>query len=103
MTGVPPLTKTPEPPPLDEGPQPQEPLLTVGFVVPAATAVLYLLVQFSVPLTNGQQAAILGALAALLPIVTAAIGRRRVYSPESVRLLLRSKIDPQRIKRTGQS
>ena len=67
---------------------PAEPLLTVGVIAAAAVALLALLVAFGVPVTNGQQAAVLGVLAVLAPPVTVLVGRGRVWSPRSVTRLM---------------
>ncbi len=88
----------PAAPPLDDGPQPQEPVLKSGTIGTAAASVMTLLVVFSVPLNKAQQVAILGVIASVLPLVMAFIHRRRVFSPESVRLLMRSERD----KHTGE-
>lgn len=67
---------------------PAEPLLGVGAIVAAVTALLALLVAFGIHLTDAQQSAVLGFLAALAPLVTAWLGRGRVYSPRTVARLL---------------
>lgn len=80
-----------EPPAAD--PAPQEPLLSVGVVGTAAASVIGLLTAFAVPISPDQRVAILGVIAACLPLITAVVGRRRVFSPETVRLLLASHYD----------
>ncbi|MCX4470437.1 hypothetical protein OOK41_08975 [Micromonospora sp. NBC_01655] len=65
-----------------------EPLVTVGVLTAAVTAVLALLVAFGLPLSDAQQTAILGLVAVLAPLVVAAIARGRVYSPATVRAML---------------
>ncbi len=64
---------------------PAEPLLAVGTVTAAATAILALIVSFGVPVSDAQQAAILGVLAVFAPLIVAAAGRAKVYSPHTVR------------------
>ncbi|RCK68254.1 hypothetical protein DT076_16525 [Desertihabitans brevis] len=54
----------------------REPLFTVGGITAAVAAVLALLVAFGVPLTDDQQKAILGVVAALGPLAVALITRR---------------------------
>lgn len=66
-----------------------EPLVTVGSLTAAATALLALLVAFGLDLSADQQSAILGVVAVVAPIVVAVVGRRRVYSPATVARLLR--------------
>jgi hypothetical protein len=65
-----------------------EPLVTVGGITAAATAVIGLLVAFGLPVTDDQQAAILGVVAVLAPLAVALIGRSRVFAPATVRRLL---------------
>ncbi len=82
------------PPPLDDGPLPNEPLLKTGGVGTVIGSVLALLVVFDVVhLTYTQQVVVLGAAATLAPVVTALIGRLRTYGPDTVRLLLRTERD----------
>lgn len=66
---------------------PGEPLLTVGGVGSLVTAIIAALVAFAVPLSQTQQVAILGLVVALAPFLIAVVGRRRVWSPDSVRAL----------------
>lgn len=68
---------------------PKEPLLTVGTITMLATAVVALVVSFGVHLDDDTQAAILGVVAVVAPIVVAWVGRSRVYSPASVRAVIR--------------
>ncbi len=88
MTDLDPATAPVKPPVLDKGEQATEPATKMGFAGGGGAAVLALLVAFYVPVTPGQQAAIIGAIAALAPLVTALVIRGKVWSPESVRLLL---------------
>lgn len=67
---------------------PAEPLLTVGGITTAATAIVACLVAFGLNLTADQRAAILALIAAAAPAVVAVVGRSRVWSPASVRKLL---------------
>ncbi len=61
-----------------------EPNLTVGAVTAAAAAVLALVVAFGVPLGAEQQAAILGVVAVLAPLVATAIARYKVWPDAKV-------------------
>ena len=56
----------------------KEPAITVGTISAAVAAVLALLVSFGIPVTEDQQTAILGVVAALGPIVTGLIVRKKV-------------------------
>lgn len=56
----------------------KEPLITVGTITAIATAVVALLVAFSIPLTQPQQAAILGVVAVLAPIIVMLVTRPQV-------------------------
>jgi hypothetical protein len=69
----------------------REPLLTVGTVTAVATAMISALVAFGLPLSAGQQAAVLGFVAVAAPIVVAVWGRGKVYAPASVARLLAAK------------
>lgn len=68
-----------------------EPALTVGAVTGFVTALLGLAVAFGLPVTDGQQAAILGITATLAPLVAAWFIRSRVYAPATVARLLRQR------------
>ncbi|NBE80298.1 hypothetical protein [Micromonospora rubida] len=63
---------------------PSEPLLSVGTITAAVTAVIALLTAYGLPVSDGQQSAILGVVAVLAPLVVAAIARGRVWSPATV-------------------
>lgn len=56
----------------------REPAITVGAISAAVAAVLALLVAFGIPVTEEQQTAILGVVAAIGPIVTGLLIRRKV-------------------------
>jgi hypothetical protein len=89
---APPAPAPPSPPavpPLDTK-QPSEPLLTRGFLLGGIASVLTLLTAFAVPLSQGQQGAILGVSAFAVPVVLAVIARRKVFSPEAVRRIVRA-------------
>lgn len=66
-----------------------EPLFTVGGITAAASALLALVAAFGLDLTDDQQAAVLGVIGVLAPIVVALWGRRKVYAPATVARLLR--------------
>lgn len=55
-----------------------EPLINVASVTAIGTALLGLVVAFAVPLSDGQQAAVLGVVGALAPLVVAAVARPKV-------------------------
>jgi hypothetical protein len=74
--------------PLDVRTAPAEPLRDVGAITAAAVAIIALLISFGLPIDNNQQAAILGVVAVLGPLVTALWGRLKVYSPRTVARLL---------------
>jgi hypothetical protein len=67
----------------------KEPLLTVGTVTAAATAVLGLLVTFGLDLSDKRQASILAVVAVLAPLAVAWVARRKVYAPATVAKLLK--------------
>lgn len=71
---------------------PSEPLLTVGTIGTVVASALVLLVAFGAPLTEEQRAAVLALVAALAPVITAWIGRSKVFSPHTVaRMLIAAK------------
>lgn len=70
-------------------PPPSEPLWSVGGITAAVTAVLALVTAFGLPLTDAQQAAILGVAAVAAPLVVALVGRGKVFSPATVARLTR--------------
>jgi hypothetical protein len=55
-----------------------EPAVTIGGLTAAAAALIAVALAFGVPLTDGQQAAILGAVAVVGPLVAAFLTRARV-------------------------
>lgn len=56
----------------------REPAITIGTISAAVGAIIALAVSFGVPLSEDQQIAILGVVAAVGPIVAAIITRRFV-------------------------
>lgn len=61
-----------------------EPAITIGGVSAGIAAIIALLVAFGIPITEDQQIAILGVVAAVGPIVTAIITRRFVVPTGAV-------------------
>lgn len=66
-----------------------EPLVTVGTIVAITTAIIAVLVSFTVPINDAQQTAIIGMVAVIAPFIVAFFGRSRVFSPRTVVRLLR--------------
>ena len=66
-----------------------QPLISVGTITAAGTAVLALVAAFGLDLSDDQQAAVLAVLAVVAPIVVTWWGRRKVYAPATVAKLLR--------------
>ncbi len=60
----------------------REPAITVGTISAAGAAILTLLVAFGLDITEEQQTAILGVVAAVGPIVTGLLIRRKVSPVE---------------------
>lgn len=77
-----PVPLTPEPG------APKEPLLTVGTVTAAGSAVLALVVAFGLHLSDAQTGAILTVLTVAAPFLVAVIGRSRVFAPRTVRAMV---------------
>ncbi len=61
-----------------------EPAVIVAATTAVAVAVVGLLVAFGVPMTEDQQAAVLGVVGALAPIVAGVVTRHFVYAPATV-------------------
>ena len=74
------------------GPLATEPALSVGGITAAIAAVLALVAQV-IDVSPATQAAILAAVAAVLPLVAAYVIRGKVYSPDTVKKLVRIGID----------
>ncbi|MFV2087073.1 hypothetical protein [Micromonospora sp. LOL_021] len=70
-------------------PRSTEPLWSVGGVTAAVTALLGVVTAFGLPLTEAQQAAVLGLAAVVAPLIVALVGRARVYAPATVERLIR--------------
>lgn len=75
-TGTPPVTTPPS-----TGGMQTEPAVIIGSITAVVTAILALLVAFGMDISPDQQAAILGMVAAVAPIVAAVFIRQRVFSP----------------------
>lgn len=56
----------------------REPVLSIAGLLAAVSAVITVLVAFGLDLTEAQSTAVLGAVAALAPLVAALVARRRV-------------------------
>lgn len=56
----------------------REPLITAATITALVTAVIALLVAFGVPMSDDQQAAILGLVAVLAPVVVGLLARAKV-------------------------
>lgn len=61
----------------------KEPVITIGSISAGVGAIIALVVAFGVPLTEDQQIAILGVVAAVGPIVATVITRRFVSPAKS--------------------
>ena len=83
---------------LQPDPSKSEPLAGVGAVTAAVSAVLGMLVTFGMPLTPAETGSILTAIAAVAPIVVWAWGRRKVFSPAMVHMMLAARKEGQVIK-----
>lgn len=70
-----------------------EPARVLGLLSTAVASVLALLVVFGVNLTESQVAGILGVIAGVGPLVTAFLIRGKVYSPASVRRLVKHGVE----------
>lgn len=55
-----------------------EPLVTVATITAAAVALIAVLTNFGLDLTEGQEASLLGVVAVIAPLVVAALARPKV-------------------------
>lgn len=89
--GVDPETHVVTPP--APGPQaPHEPILSTASIVTVVTTILALLAAFGLPLTGPQEAAVLGALAVIAPIVLGIIARNQAWSPFTAGATVRAEV-----------
>lgn len=71
---------------------PTEPVLTAATVVTVVTALLAAAVAFGLPVTDDQQAALLGAVAVVAPVILAIIARNRAWAPATVRQTVQAEV-----------
>lgn len=83
------INKASELPALPPPGAPKEPLAVAGAVTTVATATIGLVVAFGVDINDDQQSAILAFLAVVAPIIVAVWGRAKVFSPSTVRRMIR--------------
>ncbi len=65
----------------------REPAAIIGTITAAVTAILALLVAFGLDIEPEQQAAILGVIAVIAPVVATLITRSAVFAPATVQEL----------------
>lgn len=75
-------------PPTPPAGAPAEPLVTVGLVTAVGAAILGLATSFGLHLTDAQTSAVTTGLAVVAPLVVALWGRRKVFSPATVRKMI---------------
>jgi hypothetical protein len=80
-----PIVTVPATPEVDA---PREPLVNVGWITAAAAALLAALVAFGLNLTQAQTGAVLTVVTVAAPLIVAVVGRRRVFSPATVRTMV---------------
>ncbi len=90
-SGLDPETNTVTPPP--PGPSaPHEPVLSTATIVTVVTAVLALLTALGLPIDDDLQAAILGAIAVIAPVVLGLIARNLAWSPFTAGATVRAEV-----------
>ncbi len=90
-SGVDPETNMVTPP--APGPSaPSEPVLSAASLVTVGVAVLALLTAFAVPVSDDQQAAILGAIAVVAPVILGLVARAKAWSPFTVGATVRAEV-----------
>jgi len=67
---------------------PREPLVSVGLITAAAAALLGTLVAFGLNLSQVQTGAVLTLVTVAAPLMVAAVGRRKVFAPATVRTMV---------------
>ncbi len=82
-------TVTPPPPPPTA---PSEPVLSAASIVTVATAILAALVAFGLPVDANQQAALLGAIAVIAPVILGILARRVAWSPFTAGAVARAEV-----------
>ena len=71
-----------------EADAPREPLVSVGLITAAAAALLATLVAFGLNLSQVQTGAVLTLVTIAAPLIVAAVGRRKVFAPATVRTMV---------------
>jgi hypothetical protein len=71
---------------------PSEPVLSSATIVTVVTAILAAAVSFGLPLGDDQQAAVLGAIAVVAPVVLGLIARGRAWAPLTVRQTVQAEV-----------
>lgn len=69
---------------------PAEPLISVGSITAIISAGLATAVAFGLHITEDQKSALLILIGLLAPLAVTLIGRAKVFSPKTVRALLKS-------------
>ncbi len=90
-SGVDPETHEVTPPVPGPG-APAEPVLSAASVVTVATAILAALVAFGLPVDANQQAALLGAIAVVAPVILGLIARSKAWAPRTVRQTVQAEV-----------
>ncbi len=69
-----------------------EPVLSTASIVTVVTAILAMLVSFGLPLSDDQQAAVLGAIAVVAPVVLGLVARSKAWAPLTVRKTVQAEV-----------
>ncbi len=90
-SGVDPETNmvTPPVPPVGA---PTEPVFSAASIVTVVTAILAALVSFGLPVNANQQAALLGAIAVVAPVILGLIARNTAWAPATVRRTVQAEV-----------
>ncbi len=79
-------------PPVPGPTAPSEPVLSAASLVTIATAILSMVTAFVIPVPDDKQAAILGAIAVLAPVILGLIARARAWAPQTVRQTVKAEV-----------
>lgn len=74
--------------PVPTGVTSKEPAALVGMITGLVSAVIALAIAYGVDISDDQQAAIMGLVAALAPIIAGIVTRSKVYSPSTTQSLV---------------
>ncbi len=79
-------------PPVPGPAAPAEPIFSTASIVTVVTAILTLITAFGLEIDNDKQAAILGAIAVVAPVILGIIARSKAWAPLTVRKTVQAEV-----------